>query len=91
MRRDLLKPSVPTMPFNAPLTSSSRFSTRPASAASVWRRTTDATGRSLTSAVAASTAVVMDSMLVMKLVAAVAFCAVVELELMPAAVSSNEG
>jgi len=32
----------------------------------------------------------MDSMLVMKLVAAVAFWAVVELELMPAAVSSSD-
>lgn len=79
------------MPFNAPLISSKRFSTREASAASVWRRTSlvalAGTSTSI-SAVAAVTAAVIASMSAMKLAAAVAFCAAEVSESTPATVSS---
>lgn len=89
LQQVLLKPRVAMMLFKAPLTSNSKSSTKAASAASVWRRTSLEAGvRRSVSAVAAVTAVVMASMFVMKAAAAVAFCVAVEFAVMPAAVSS---
>lgn len=87
----LVRPSVPMMLFNAPLTSSKRFSTRLASAeaSTVWRT---ARMEVLLSAeiwaVAPVTAVVMELTADWYARAAVAFCSAVESELMPAAVES---
>lgn len=92
-KQDVLRPRVPTTPFSAPLTSRRRFSTSDARAVSVgssclaFNNLLAAESASVC-AVAAVTAAVIASTLVMNAAAAVELSSAVESAFRPAAVAS---